>query len=60
MGTMTAPDVHETNREETTMTDTEHPSETDAHDPGQCRHGWRADQCPYLFAEWAPMGPCGR
>lgn len=30
-----------------------------ASDPGQCRHGWRSDQCPYRYDNSAPMGACG-
>lgn len=33
---------------------------TDPSDPGQCRHGWRADQCPSRYDDTAPMGACGK
>lgn len=29
-------------------------------DPGQCRHGWRADQCPNRYDDSAPMGACAK
>ena len=32
----------------------------DPGDPGQCRHGWKADECPYRYDDSAPMGACGK
>ena len=32
----------------------------DPGDPGQCRHGWKADECPYRYDDSAPMGACRR